>query len=117
MIPWWTDQEAGLIGGIAGSVVGVLGGILGTVAGLCVPRGKCKGLVYGLASLIVGVGIISLIVGVAALLLGQPYCVYYPLLLIGIVCTLLMGCGIPVIGHRYREAEHRRLDAEEFRRG
>jgi hypothetical protein len=116
MIPWWTDQEAGLIGGISGSVLGVLGGVFGSIAGICVPKGKCKGLVYGLATFMIGVGIISLIAGVAASLFDQPYSVYYPLLIIGIVCTLCMGCVMPSIRHRYREADHRRLEAEEFRR-
>jgi hypothetical protein len=116
MIPLWTDQEAGLIGGIAGSVVGVLGGVLGTVAGICAPRGQCKAFVFGLAIVMIGAGIISLITGVAALLLEQPYGVYYPLLLMGIVCTVVLGSFMPVLRQRYREADNRRLDAEEFRR-
>jgi hypothetical protein len=116
MSPWWTDPQAGLVGGIGGSVVGVLGGTLGTVAGICAPRGKCKWLVYGLAAFLMGTGIISLIAGVAAVLLHQPYGVYYPLILLGFISTVGMGGLLPVIRLRYRQADNRRLDAEEFRR-
>jgi MFS family permease len=116
MNPWWTDQQAGLFGGIAGGVGGLLGGIFGTLAGICAPRGKCKMLVVGLALFMIGAGIISLVVGVVALALQQPYGVYYPLLLIGVVCTTVFGVGLPVVLQRYREADNRRLEAEELRR-
>ncbi len=48
---------------------------------------------------------------------GQPYGVWYSLLLPGLLLTALMGTMTPVIRLRYRQAEHRRLQAEEFRRG
>jgi hypothetical protein len=116
MIPWWTDQDAGYIGGIGGSLLGVLGGTLGTVAGVCAPRGKCRALVIGMTLLMIGVGGISLIAGVAAYSSDQPYAVYYPLLLVGIISTIVPGGLLPVIRKRYREADGRRLEAEEFRR-
>ena len=96
--------------------MGVLGGTVGTVAGICAPRGKCKGLVFGLATFLMGMGIISLIAGVAAVLLHQPFGVYYPLILLGFISTACMGGLLPVIRLRYRQADSRRLDAEEFRR-
>jgi hypothetical protein len=116
MTPWWTDQQAGFFGGIAGGVVGVLGGIVGTVCGICAPRGKCKGLVYGLSFCMIGAGIISLIAGALAFFLHQPYAVYYPLSLFGFICTTVFGSIMPVIHRRYQEADRRRLEAEEFRR-
>ena len=116
MNPWWTDQDAGLFGGIAGAGLGILGGILGTLAGIFAPRGQCKGLVYGTFALMIIVGIICLVGGLAALCFDQPYGVYYPQLLIGIISTLVPGSLFPVIRQRYREAEARRLEAEEIRR-
>ncbi len=115
MDPWWTEQQAGLIGGIAGSVFGIFGGIFGTVAGICAPKGKCKALVLGMAGAIITMGIISLIAGMAALLLGQGYFVYYPLILLGVLSTSLFAM-LPLIHQRYREADNRRLEAEELRR-
>lgn len=116
MTPWWTDTQAGLIGGIAGGGLGAFGGILGTICGIFAPRGKCKALVYGLAASMIGIGVISLIAGLVALILHQPYGVWYPLLLIGVVGTAVVGGLIPVIRRRYQEADKRRLEAEELRR-
>lgn len=116
MTPWWTDAQAGLIGGIAGGGLGVLGGVFGTICGICAPRGKCKTLVYGLAAFMIGGGIVSLIAGIVALILHQPYGVWYPLLLIGVVGTAVVGGLMPVIRRRYQEADKRRLEAEELRR-
>jgi hypothetical protein len=48
---------------------------------------------------------------------GQPYGVWYALLLPGVLLAVLMGTMTPIIKLRYRQAEHRRLTAEEFRRG
>jgi hypothetical protein len=116
MNPWWTDQQAGLVGGIAGSLLGVLGGVFGTVAGICAPRGKAKGFVYGLAITMIITGVVCLVTGIVALAMGQPYGVYYPLLLIGALSAGLMGGLFPVIRMRYREADNRRFEAEELRR-
>ena len=116
MIPWWTDQQGAYVGGIAGSVVGILGAVMGGLCGMCVPYGRCKGLVYGLSAFMLGGGIIALVTGVTAVLLDQPYAVYYPPLLLGFICTTVVGGLIPVIRRRYREADHRRLEAEELRR-
>lgn len=116
MTPWWTDGQAGLFGAIAGGGLGVLGGVLGIVCGICAPRGKCKALVHGLAVFMLGAGVVSLIAGVIALALRQPYGVWYPLLLIGFICTCVVGGLIPVIRRAYRLADQRRLEAEELRR-
>jgi hypothetical protein len=62
-----------------------------------------------------GIGFIG--AGITAVVSGQPYGVWYSLLLPGLLLTVLMGTMTPVIKMRYRQAEHRRLEAEEFRRG
>ena len=116
MIPWWTDQQAGFLGGILGSAVGILGGILGTVTGVCAPRGKCKPFVYALFAFMIGIGIIALIASLTALCLHQPYAVYYPLTLIGVLCPTIGGGLVPVVRRTYRQADNRRLEAEELRR-
>ena len=116
MTPWWTEGQAGWIGGSLGSFFGILGGVFGTVCGICAPRGKCKALVYGISVFMIAAGVAALIAGIVALLLGQPYVVWYPLVLVGIICTAVVGGLTPVIRRRYREAEQRRLEAEELRR-
>ncbi|MCG3122189.1 MAG: hypothetical protein GIKADHBN_00570 [Phycisphaerales bacterium] len=111
MTEWWSMQTGIWIGSLGGAAAGVLGGGLGAMAGYCAPRGKCKGLVLGTQTALVAVGVVALIAGIVALATGQPRHVYYPLLLGGFTCSVVMGSLLPVVRMRYRQAEQRRLDA------
>ncbi len=111
--PWFTN--AGMVGGIMGSCVGVLGGVMGTAMGVCAPRGIGKRTLLTMQAIIIVLGVITLGAGVVATFQGQPYAVYYPLLLIGGLTSVLFGSLFPVVLGRYREAEQRKLNAEEFR--
>ncbi|MEE9212826.1 MAG: hypothetical protein V3U29_09250 [Phycisphaeraceae bacterium] len=113
--PWF--ENWGLVGTLLGVGVGLLGGAYGTVVGICAPRGKAKGLVYGLHWFSLLLGLAVLAAGVTALIGGQPYRVWYPLLLSGAIVTVLMIIFTPLIKLRYKQAEHRHLSAEEFRHG
>lgn len=113
---WWTPSEAGWIGGGLGGLIGILGACFGVAAGLLVNRGKGKPIVLGLMSLMLIVGLASAIAGITAVLSGQPYHVCYPLLLIGGIGTLVAGINAPVILIRYRQAEARKLEAQQLRR-
>lgn len=117
MHPWWTDQQAGLIGAIGGSAIGLFGGIYGTVAGICGPRGKCKTLVFAMTYVAIVVGWSLVGLGIIALTQHQPYAVWYPLLLGGGMDGVLFTAFFFMVKARYREAENRRLDAEQLRRG
>lgn len=116
MEPWWTSQQAGLIGGIAGTGAGIIGAVVGTLGSLCVPRGKCKPLVLSLMAVSVVIGVACLITGLVAVSQGQPYHVWYPLSILGLVLTVVFGALLPVINAQYRQADMRRLEAEELRR-
>ena len=113
--PWFEDW--GLVGTLLGVGVGLLGGVYGTMVGVCAPRGKAKGLVYGLHWFSLLLGLAVLAAGVTALMGGQPYRVWYPLLFSGAIVTVLMIIFTPLIKLRYKQAEHRHLSAEEFRHG
>ena len=113
--PWF--ENWGLVGGLLGGGIGILGGVYGTVVGICAPRGKAKRLVFGLHSSALGLGLGLLVGGFTALVTGQPYGVWYALLLPGALLTVLIICFTPMLKLRYRQAEHRKLNAEEFRRG
>lgn len=116
MDPWWTVQQAGWIGGSLGATLGLLGGAFGMTAGFLAPKGKGKVAVLSLIGVILGLGVLSLVAGIVALIASQPYHVYYPLLLIGGIGSIVAGVNLPVILARYRQAEARRLDAAELRR-
>ena len=113
--PWFEDW--GLVGTLLGVGVGLLSGVYGMVFGICAPRGKAKGLLYGLHWFSLLLGLAVLAAGVTALIGGQPYRVWYPLLFSGAIVTVLIIGFTPMIKLRYRQAEHRKLNAEEVRRG
>ncbi len=53
----------------------------------------------------------ALVVGVVALVAGQPYAVWYPLLLGGGICTVVFGAILLAVRARYRADELRRVQA------
>ena len=102
---WWSDRTAGWIGGVGGTTVGLLGGLIGTLGGL----GKARHFVLTLNACLVGFGVVCLVSGVIALALGQPYAVYYPLLLGGIILTAVCGGIRPALRQGYEQRELRRM--------
>jgi hypothetical protein len=104
---WWSPSQAGLIGGIAGSVLGLLGGLIGFLAG----RGRGRQLVLGILAGMVIFGFAALAVGVAALLAGQPFQVFYPPLLLGILGAALGGTLRGTVRRQYERIELQRMRA------
>lgn len=115
--PWFSEESMISLGAFGGAGIGVLGGIIGAVAGTLAPQGKARGLVLS-TMLVLGIlGVCSLIVGVLAAVLGQPYVVYYPFLLLGLITSTVMLSVRPAVAKRYREAEQRKVEAAAMRRG
>ncbi len=116
--PWFDPIRFGsLYGGIGGSVLGVLGGLLGAASGYLAPRGKGRTFILGAFTTLLIIGILHLAVGLYALISGQPYGIYYPLVLLGVILSVVMGGLIPVVRKRYDEAEARRIGAAALRQG
>lgn len=109
--PWWTERDAGWIGGIVGSVCGLLGGLIGTLGGM----GRARRFVMTLTTGLIGLGVASLIAGVVAVILGQPYVVYYPLLLLGGILAGVCGGILPALRRGYEQRELRRMAAMDAR--
>lgn len=107
---WWSGTTAGWIGGIFGSLVGLGGALIGILAS----RGRSRRLVLGLVLGLVVLGACSVAIGVVAVLLGQPYAVYYPLLLLGGISLFVFGMNWPMLRARYRQQELRRMQAEDL---
>jgi hypothetical protein len=113
--PWFTNY--GDVGGLLGAGVGVLGGgVYGPLVGTLAPRGAAKSLVLGYHFVLLALGIAVLAAGLVAMIAGQPRGVWISLMMPGGLLALLMTLFTPMILARYRQAEHRRLEAEEFRR-
>ena len=105
--PWWSNRTAGFLGGIAGSIFGILGGLIGSLAGMC----KAPKIVKTTMAVLFFGGLVSLTAGLIALLSSQPYAVYYPLLILGFISTVLMGALYPIVRNRYLQDELRKMQA------
>jgi MFS family permease len=117
MEPWFDPIRFGaLYGGIGGGLLGSLGGVLGAAAGTLAPRGKGRSFILGAFTLLTVIGAGHLVLGLYALAVGQPYGIWYPLVLIGALLTLVIGSLRPVVRKRYEEAEARKMEAAAFRR-
>jgi hypothetical protein len=106
---WWSDHEAGWAGAIAGSTLGLVGALVGALGSL----GRARSLVLGLMTAVSIAGAIAAGTGVFAWMRGQPYGVYYPLLLGGGIALLVFGGLIPMARRRYAEIELRRITAKD----
>ena len=107
--PWFDDRTAGLVGGIAGSLAGLWGATFGCLAGWLVPQCRGQALLRGLLGVGLATGLILAGVGVWALVRDQPYHVWYPFLLLGVLLTGLSGGGLATIHKAYRAAEEQRM--------
>jgi hypothetical protein len=102
---WWSDRTAGWIGGALGSAVGLLGAAIGTLCSL--GRGR-RFVLAGLLALGFA-GLLMLALGLVALALGQPYAVWYPLLLMGVLDPVLAFSLLPTARRRFEALELRRM--------
>jgi hypothetical protein len=62
-------------------------------------------------TLLTAFGIVCLGFGLAAVVLSQPYAVYYPLLLLGFLCTLLPIGVRGTVRRRFEKIELRKMKA------
>ncbi len=116
MTEWWSPQTSVWIGALGCGGGGALAGIFGSLMGWLAPRGIGRTPMLAAHTLFVAAGALALIAGIIALAQGQPYHVWFPLLLGGGITAIVMGAMLPIARLRYRQAEARRLDAEQFRR-
>ncbi|HZO86698.1 MAG TPA: hypothetical protein VFB38_00060 [Chthonomonadaceae bacterium] len=108
---WFGTWYGSLVGGLGGTLAGILGAVAGTLA----PQGKGKRLVLGGMRAFIVFGALSLLIGIIALIAGQPYGIWYPLTLVGVIFVAVMGSLQPMIHRVYRQAEARKLEAESLR--
>jgi hypothetical protein len=113
---WWSVRQGTLIGAFGGAGVGLLGATLGPAMGILVPKGKGKSIILP-ALLTIGVlGVALLVSGLVALISKQPYHVWYPLVLIGLISSVVMLPLFFVAKGRYRAAERNRMEAQDLLR-
>lgn len=104
---WLSSRSATLMGAIGGGLLGLWGALIGVLA----TRGKARAIVLGSANAMLFIGIAALIGGVVALASAQPYAVYYPLLLIGVILIFVIGRLRGTLSARYHEIELKRMQS------
>lgn len=114
MEPWFTEQQAGLVGGILGGVIGgVIGGGLGGSTRWLVKKGwrRLTMTLYGL-SLCLGLALLG--IGTVAIYLKQPYHVWYPFLLTGVIVSGITSAFVPMIRMLFAQEELRKMQSEDL---
>jgi hypothetical protein len=108
---WWGDRVGGFVGGGAGGAVGILGALVAWLGS----TGRARRFVLGLTTCVIGAGVVTFLVGAVAWSKGQPYAVYYPLLLIGVISPVVFGAALRTLRKRYEAQELRRMRALDVR--
>jgi MFS family permease len=96
---------SGILGAVLGVTFGLCGGILGILAGKFSRRGRHKKLVMSFIFVMIVLGVLSLCIGLFALLMGQPYHVWYPFILLGVILVAVLVPNYVVIKNIYARAE------------
>jgi len=104
---WSGNRSAGLLGAIGGALLGVWGALIGVLSS----RGKARRFVLTSANAILIIGIASLVGGAVAFATGQPYAVYFPLLLIGIIVFVVIGKLRRDLSARYEQLELKKMQS------
>lgn len=109
--PWF---EAARYAWIPGTALGCLAGVWGSLVGIFARKGRAKVALVTMGFALVGASLLCLVAGVVALAAGQPYGVWYGLGLGGLIGTLVVGINLPVVMNVYRQAEQRKLSADDL---
>ncbi|MDY6913533.1 MAG: hypothetical protein SVT52_03645 [Planctomycetota bacterium] len=104
---WWSDRTGGAVGGTLGATVGLLGAMVGVLCSL----GRGRAFVLALMKVMIAVGAAGLVIGVVAVIQSQPYAVYYPLLLCGVIAVAVFGGLLGVVRRRFEQLELRKMSA------
>lgn len=108
---WFDDRTGALVGAIGGSGLGLLGALIGVLAA----RGRARGFVLGGITTLLVIGVVCAAAGAVALLTAQPYAVYFPLLLLGVILVVVMGSMRRTLPKRYEALELQRIRALDVR--
>lgn len=104
---WFGDRSAGLLGGIGGALIGLWGALIGVLSS----RGKARLFVVASVNVLVVIGVASLVGGVVAIATAQPYAVYFPLLLIGIILIAVFGKMRGKLSAQYEQLELKKMQS------
>ncbi|MDH4048514.1 MAG: hypothetical protein OEV63_10315 [Gammaproteobacteria bacterium] len=104
---WFGDRSAGLLGGIGGALIGLWGALIGVLSS----RGKARLFVVASVNVLVVIGVASLVGGVVAIATAQPYAVYFPLLLVGVILVAVFGKMRGKLSAQYEQLELKKMQS------
>ena len=104
---WWPAHWSSWIGAGVGITFGCWGSLLGILSQI----GRGRGFVSTSVLVNIVVGMVALILGLAAVVMNQPYHIYYPLLLIGVLLTCIMLGMRKNLMRQFSAAEERKMAA------
>jgi hypothetical protein len=109
--PWFIAQNWAWVPGTA---LGTFGGLWGAAIGSLAPRCRAKGFVLGSGIAMILICFASLVLGVVALVVKQPFSVWFTLLLPGALGVMIFGMLLPMAWYAYRVAEGRKVKAADL---
>lgn len=104
---WFSSQSAGWIGGVGGALLGLWGALIGILSS----RGRARVFAVGSVNVLLFIGLASVVAGIVALYIAQPYAVYYSLLLLGVIISAVMIVLRRNISARYEQLELKRMQS------
>jgi hypothetical protein len=104
---WWGDRSAGLIGGIGGACIGCFAGLLGWLAA----QGKARSFVLISMKVLAFLGAVCCVAAVIAIAGKQPYAVWFPLTLGGLILLSIIPFRLRQFQRQYHELELRRMNS------
>jgi len=107
--PWFDPNTFGAcFGYVVGGGGGTLLGLTGAAMGVLVPQGRGRRAFTAILGAFLAVGLLALGAGIAALIAHQPFGIWYPFLLCGLIFTLLTGLFLAMLPYLYRAARQQR---------
>jgi hypothetical protein len=105
---WWSDRTAGWIGGIGGTLIGCVAALISLLA----TNGKARGFVIGTAGGLIGLGVVLAVATMTALMMRQPYGVWYPMALGAVLLLAIIPGRLRGFRRQYEDRELRRMAAD-----
>lgn len=109
--PWFDPNQ---FAWIPGTAYGLTAAVMGGLVAWLVPRGRARRFILNAWLALWIAALVLLGIGFVALSGGQPWGVWYGLLLPGAIGTLVVGANWFVILNGYRQVERRRLAAKDL---
>ncbi|MBU1239209.1 hypothetical protein KKF84_13155 [Myxococcota bacterium] len=108
--PWWSPGATSIIGALWGSLFG----LFGVASAVLIQKGRGKRFVLLTMVAAALLGLIATIVGVIAYYKDQPYDLYFPILLVGVLSMFLAPFIFTYAKQHYTELELRKMKAQDL---